>query len=284
MMREGTPAGDDGGGALTRRAVLQGAGAAIAVGAVGTTGAGATGLRGRAAAAKPPFDIRDHVAHPELASDCVQCVYDDINRMVILVGDIPFRRLFRTPMSQLVPVLRPRVAQAAGFGLIGDPGRVFGLSNELEQGAPRSTIADFYILSRRHVPRGVRDVLLQLRREGIRIPLPNAGGSDSTVRAEVIRRLLRAAPNFTFEKLYTVPKIHTSRAALEAIGFAKANALLGWGKNDYCCAHRVRGPFNQEDACLPQPDSECYLGGSTNSFCTAISDDCPPERLPPKKR
>ena len=272
-------------GKLTRRAAIQGAGAGIALGAAGTVAGPGRAQRGGAAAAKPPFDIRDLIPDSQLDSAAIQALYDDVNRMVLLVGDIPFRRLFHTPMSRLVPEVAPRIQQAAAFGLMADPAGTLALAGQLQQQAAKQTVGDFFARSRREIGRGVLGILVGLRRQGIRVPLPNSGGDEAKARALVIRRLVRAAPNLTFLDLQARPRTHTSRATRNALHFAKANGLLGWQTNDRCCDHKGFDLGNKVflDLCRPSTGTFCAYGtgteqthrGVTYGICTAISDDCP---------
>jgi hypothetical protein len=270
---------------LTRRAAIKGAGAAVALGAAGSAAGPAVAERAGGAALKPPFDVRDQVQDSNLDAPAIQALYDDVNRLVLLIGDIPLRRLFRTPMSQLVPEIAPRVQQAAAFGLIADPAATLALATQLQQQAPGRTLGDFFARSRREIGRGVLGILVGLRRQGIRIPLPNSGGNEAKARALVIRRLVRAAPNLTFGELQTIPKTRVSGATRNAIAFAKANGLLDWQTNDRCCDHKGYNLGNRVylDLCRPNTGTFCAYGkgteqthmGITYGICTAISDDCP---------
>src|SRR5437773_8796220 len=78
------------------------------------------------------YDIRDQVQDSDLDAESIQCVYDDINRMVILIGDIPFKKLLCTPLSELIPILRERVVEAHRCGLILDLARVTELGTVLK--------------------------------------------------------------------------------------------------------------------------------------------------------
>jgi hypothetical protein len=123
-------------------------------------------------------------------------VYDAINRMVILIGDIPFEQLFTLEMRALVPLVRPQIRVAAIFDLIDDPDEVAELLDELREEASRSTISDFFVLSRVQVPSRTRDLLIALRRRGIKTPLPLSDGSltDARVCCSKAADLRRSQP------------------------------------------------------------------------------------------
>lgn len=265
---------------VTRRSVLKGAGAAIALGAAGGPAEAASPEACRAQRQKPPYDIRDQIQDSELDADCIQCVYDDINRMVILIGDIPFRRLFHKPMSELVPQVRARLGEAQRYGLLDDPAQTDRLAQALQQQAPELSIGAFYARSRGHVPRDVQAILIGLRRQGIRIPLPNAGGKEAKTRSRVVRRLVHDASDLTFKQYYTVAKRHLPHETRHALTFARQNALLGWGNNDRCCDH---DKFTKLDFCRPRTDKFCALAldpaptehhGVLYGFCIDTSDKC----------
>src|SRR5204863_4142293 len=120
-------------------------------------------------------------------------------------------------------------------GLILDLARVTELGTVLKDKGGELTVGDCYARARRRIPNEIQHLLVELRREGIRIPLPNSGGKESKDRALVIDRLKRSAPEFTFKKYYTVARRNVPPASRRALAFARLHALLGWGKNDRCC-------------------------------------------------
>jgi hypothetical protein len=267
------------GDAITRRTALKGAGAAVAAGA---TGAG--GLLGAAAAVaqthpKPPYDIRDQVQGSHLDSPAIQAVYDDINRMAILIGDIPFRRLFRAPLRDLVPQIESRIPQAHTYGLISDPVKAEQLAAAMVKRGPRVSIADIYVHPRSDFSNKALKLFVDLRRLGVRIPLPG-GEKKEKKRAEVIRRLMKAAPFFTFLQYYTVAHEDLSTGTRNALAYARQNALLGWGNNDRCCAVEK---FTKLDYCIARAGKFCALApnpkpqeknGVLYGFCVDASDRC----------
>ena len=81
--------------------------------------------------ASAPFDVRNGIHEAELDDESIQLVYDAINRMVVLIGDIPFSRLFLAPIREIGPLVAPRVKMAARYGLLREPALVEQLIGEL---------------------------------------------------------------------------------------------------------------------------------------------------------
>src|SRR5262249_11710594 len=102
--------------------------------------------------------------------------------------------------------------------------------------------------------KGLR-ILVDLRREGIRVPLP---GSEKGIprRAKVIDGLMKHASSFTFHEYYTVPQDGLPAGLLKATALARSLGLLGWGKNDRCCAYDKNTFLHY---CTPRADSFCAL-------------------------
>jgi len=133
-------------------------------------------------------------------------VYDAINRRVILIGDIPFEQLFTLEMRALVPLVRPQIRVAAIFDLIDDPDEVAELLDELREEASRSTISDFFVLSRVQVPSRTRDLLIALWRRGIKIPLPLSDGSLTDARSAALKQLISVAPALRLRGFSPTPR------------------------------------------------------------------------------
>jgi hypothetical protein len=119
-----------------------------------------------------PFDVRTGIREAELDDEAVQLTYDAINRMVVLIGDIPFDRLFVAPIQELAPLVLPRITVAARHRLLRAPAVVDQLMHELVSSAGSHTIGSFFVHSRHEVSSDISLLLRKLRREGVRIPLP----------------------------------------------------------------------------------------------------------------
>ena len=277
--------------AVTRRSVIKGAGAAVAA-------SGASGLLGAAAAMGQetlppttppttttgptlPYDIRRQVQGSELDPPSIQAVYDDINRMNLLMGDVPFRRLFLAPMRKLVPLLETRVPQAQTYGLVSDPERLEHLAKAMVKRGPDVSIADIYVNSRQEFSDKALKLFVALRRLGIRIPLPG-DEKHQKQRLRVVKGLVKSAGDLTFHDYYTLPSDSLSTGARNALAFSRRFALLGWGNNDRCCTSSPQtAPFSY---CTPATGKFCaiaetfggpqYKNGVLVGICTDASTKC----------
>jgi len=254
---------------LTRRAVLTAA--AGAAGALIAAKASPPKANAHEHHPKPPFDIRRQVGNTESDDECIQCVYDAINRMVILIGDIPFAQLFTLQMIKLVPLVQPQIRVAATFDLIEDPDEVAELADELSEEASRSTISEFFVLSRDQVPSRTRNLLIALRRQGIKIPLPLSDGSLTNARSDALQQLISVAPDLTFKRLFTDAQVNTPEPVVAALSAVQALGLLGWFKNDRCCKGMIAAAATMEffEGGICTLDSEMLN-------CSLISTLCAP--------
>jgi len=263
---------EEGRTSMTRRAMLTG-GSMAALGAM--VGCGHTTMPGRPAP-KPPFDIRDSVPDAALDDDCLQCIYDTVNRMVLLIGDIAFIDLFGLPMGSLVPRIAPRISQAAGYGLLRNPDRVEELAGALQSRARESTIADFFISPRSQVAPDTLTLLIQIRREGIQIPLPLSEGRSPEPRRVALEQLVEAAPDLTFQELFTRSKEETPQNVTAAVQSIRIVGLFAWWNNNRCC-DRGGGAVPGTDVCVVNTGTWCNLPGPSRSFCSIGSDICVPD-------
>jgi hypothetical protein len=72
----------------------------------------------------PPFDVRNGIPEAELDDESIQLLYDAVNRMVVLIGEIPSSRLFLAPICEIGLLVAPRVTIAARYGLLREPALV----------------------------------------------------------------------------------------------------------------------------------------------------------------
>lgn len=217
---------------------------------------------------KPPFDIRDQVPDAEQDDECIQCVYDAINRMVILIGNISFEQLFTLNVASLSPLVRPQIKIAAKFGLIRDVEEVLDLVDELVKEAGNSTITDFFALGRSAFSQRTVKILIELRRRGIRIPLPASDGSLAPDRFAAVQQLISVGPNLTFTNLFIDAKSSTPASVLGAVSTLQGLGLFAWFKNDRCC----RGFVGASAVCDPFDGKLCII--NHEGECTLISDEC----------
>lgn len=243
---------------ITRKSLLKGMAAAGVVTTIGDTA-----LR---AQMQLPFDVRALVPGSESDDACVQCVYTTINRMAVLIGDVPFHQLLGTPMQQLIPgTLLPRTQTAAALGLIQDPGLVMALLQSLLAQSPRATLAGLF--AGEQTSDQASQTLVRLWHSGIRLTIPPADAQPGP-RSAVVERLLQAAPAFTFIQLFTRSALDTPAHTLAAVRFARENALFAWYGNYRCCnkANRCK-PTSEQSWC-----NEIISGESIR--CSDCSDPC----------
>jgi hypothetical protein len=221
-----------------------------------------------------PFDIRELVPGSENDEPRVQLVYDTVNRMVVLIGDVPFRRLFSEPLAALGERVLARADEAVDGGLLDDEAAVREAVARLLTSASELTVGELFCREHHHLRREVVESTIAVRRLGIQIPIPGRGGER---RRESLRRLLRTAPEVTFKDLFVKSGRDVGDETLRAIHAVKRVGLLGWFGNDRCCAKRA-GHDGIADLCSPNNGTWCNLTGMDDDLCSIGSDPCPPEK------
>jgi hypothetical protein len=231
----------------------------------------------RARAGQLPFDVRRQVPGSEDDAECIQCVYDSINRTVILLGDVPFGELFSTPLAELAEQLSPRLETLLEVGLLDDPQRVRDITAELVKAKPGVTIGNCFTST--HESFGFNNVatVVALRREGINIPIPAVMKKVAKQRAAVLRAMVQVAPKMTYRGIVEMAHEDHSGRYLKLLGSAKALAMCpDQGPNDRCCM-RLR---NGTDGCVSNQGTFCAVAVDINGnprpgLCSGMSDRCP---------
>jgi len=221
------------------------------------------------------FDIRQLVPGSELDEPRIQAVYDTVNRMVALIGDIPFSELFGAPLRTIARSAGPRVEPAENAGLLQDSGGLARLARQLGQHAGEATIGELFCASRTEVPARLVELLIKLRRFGMQIPMPAFNDGKSDQRRKALDRLLEVAPDLTFKELFTRAKADTSKNTVAAIARLRTLGRLAGFANDRCCIHKV-GPDSITDKCDFQSDKWCNLTGADGETCSIGSQACEP--------
>ncbi|HXR40464.1 MAG TPA: hypothetical protein VN776_15290 [Terracidiphilus sp.] len=222
----------------------------------------------------PPFDVRDRVPESELDDESIQLIYDAINRMVVLIGEIALARLFLAPLSELCPLIEPRVEMAAQFGLLREEAAVTKLIRELRDQAGEATIASFFVRSRDRIAPETSLLLRKLRRHGVRIPLPVSDGSEQEARQGVIDELIRVFPEGSFRALFDPKPNQLTPEVRKAIQHARYMGLFSWWVNDKCCRCEMSGG-------VPNLPTDCNCYPSTGKWCAiddqgmCLGDMCP---------
>jgi hypothetical protein len=204
----------------------------------------------------------------------VQLVYDTVNRMVVLVGEVPFKRLFTERISSLAEHVGSRVDDAVDAGLLDDGPAVSEAIHGVARAGGDHTVEELFAAGRHELGREVTESALALRRLGVQIPIPGLGGER---KREAVRRLLGAAPAMTFTDLFVVPARDVDEETIRAIHGVKRAGLLGWFANDRCCA-RNAGHDGVADLCSPNNSTWCNLTGMDEDTCSVGSDPCPPPK------
>jgi hypothetical protein len=190
--------------------------------------------------------------------------------MVLLIGDVPFDRLFRETLPALAEHVIPRLAEAHRAGLLADPEA--GAAAAERAARAGSTLAVEAVLCRspKELPHAVVESLDELRRLGLSIP--PLGGGERLRRA--LDRLLASAPELTFQRLFTTPARDVDAKALGAIRAVREAGLFAKLANDRCCA-RGAGHDGVADLCNPNADTWCNLAGQDEDLCSIASTPCP---------
>jgi hypothetical protein len=201
---------------------------------------------------KPPFDVRDIVRGSELDNDHLQARYDTANRMMLLIGNIPFQRLFTENWGALLPEVAARVTDATNLSLLRDradlPGldvasrfrlllsqypdmnwRSYTATNYKRQDGDRDTGLD-----------PLFDVHIALWRQGIYFPHPLGCLKCNTEQYEAMDALAAIAGSRTyqgyFERFLHGVSSDWKREEIAAVKRAMtAGVLFDPAPNDRCC-------------------------------------------------
>ncbi|MGD0830619.1 MAG: hypothetical protein ABR907_06735 [Terracidiphilus sp.] len=223
-----------------------------------------------------PFDIRDRVPESELDEESIQLVYDAVNRMIVLIGEIPFSRLFLAPFRQLAALVEQRVGAAASFGLLREAEQVRHLLRQLSQQSGDATIASFFVSSRDQVAPETSLLLRRLRRHGVRIPLPVSDCTELEARQHVIDELVRVFPDGTFLALFDPRPNQLTPEVRHAIHHARLLGLFSWWVNDRCCRCETYGGLPTDCNCYYSPGNWCHI--DDQGMC--LGDMCPAPKEP----
>ena len=189
----------------------------------------------------------------------IEAAYDTVNRMMLLIGDIPFGKLFTTPWVQLSLTCNVPDAQAAG--LLNDPAAVYNAFDQLEAAGSMSWQSyingDIY----REGDDAVGEALKVLNRQGIILPRLYAKPSTNKKTMLALNELIEKAPELTYMGVFTESIPDYSK--LEAVRAAIRHEVPGVPPNGKCCnadAGICQGGLQQQT---------CYYcgGGSGTSYC-----------------
>ena len=219
------------------------------------------------------FVIRSFVVGSDRDDEITQAIYNSVNRLIALVGDIPFRELFESPISHLSESALANLARVAP-GLIRDPDSLRELFHQLAGIAGAATLGQLFSDSRPTADRRVLTLLIAIRRAGVRIPIPARHDGKAELRRLALTDLAKSAPDLTFREMFTRPRREVSNEVLSAIGRVKTLGLLSWFANDRCCV-KGGGHDGVADKCSFHKDLWCNLTGQDGDLCSLASDLCP---------
>jgi len=186
---------------------------------------------------KPPFDVRDLMPNQCRSSDIVEAGYDAINRMMILMGDIPFDRLFTARWGELFPELIQAIDTAQHFDLIRDADIVmesFERLQEFEEVSWRSHVHGEHADSEEEI----RAIHVDLLAQGIYFPFLRVCPCTSAVVQRALSTLLahEELSNLTYRDLFvsSLPcsELTTLRPIIRA---AIRTGIVFSNPNGLCC-------------------------------------------------
>jgi hypothetical protein len=222
------------------------------------------------------FDVRRLVRCRDVTRDnaLVQAAYDTVNRMVGLIGDVPFQDLFLLPWKTLMPRLRANVDRIEGRhdgAGVPNADAVRERFSLLGSKYPQLTFATFGWQPSPGVEDKGRDALEELWRQGIYLGF--AGGDAQQTAALV--RLLALVPTLTYHDVHTKPASSVSPEAGCAVRTALASGIMFLPTNNYCCFTNANGTktcrFKTGEACTCADTggtSNCGAGCSLGStYC-----------------
>lgn len=210
---------------------------------------------------KPVFDVRTmkSLAYDGPDNDMIEAAYDTVNRMVILIGDIPFKTLFTSPWIQLS--LSCRIQDAEAAGLLNDPEAVWNAFDVLEASGRMSWSSyingDVYREGDDEISLAHR----ALDRQGIFLPHLRGRTSTNKKVMTTLNTLIEKAPELTY--FHVLTQSIGNLEALDAVRDAVKLAIIMIPANHKCCSFDTI-------TCIPGlPMQTCYscTGGSGSSMC-----------------
>jgi len=179
------------------------------------------------------FEVRNlkSLGYDGPENDSVEAAYDTVNRMMLLMGDIPFGKLFATPWVQLS--LSCRVPDMHAAGLLNDPAAVYSAFDVLEGAGHMSWVSyingDVY----REGDDEISLALRTLNRQGIFLPMLRKKASANKKTMIALNDLVSLAPEFTYFRLFTESIPDYSQ--LDAVKASVKHEIIAVPSNGKCC-------------------------------------------------
>ncbi|HZT41799.1 MAG TPA: hypothetical protein VFA07_06400 [Chthonomonadaceae bacterium] len=215
--------------------------------------------------------IKAYGGKPDWYSDRLQADFDTIDRMVALIGDIPFEELFARPLAVVLTRIQANVCRARP-GLIKHPGEVQELLDALVEMTGDRSFCELVHCKRGEYPEGVDTALYTLvQRHGIHFPLTNYYRPKNYRRA--LRDLIEYAGKRTYLDVFRKCQCKLPQNEKSALYYAWKERLIQLGDSSFCC--------NTNNKCQAAPSGSCVNGtnGCVPGYTTCGASPLP-RRLP----
>jgi hypothetical protein len=207
------------------------------------------------------FNIRStpSLQYDGLENDMVEAAYDTVNRMMILMGDIPFGEFLAMPWVKLS--LSCRVPDMHAAGLLNDPAAVYAAFDVLEAAGQMSFSSyingDVY----RDGTDTISLALRTLNRQGILLPTLRSKPNTNKKTVLALNDIVSLASDLTYFSVFTesIPDY----ARLDAVRAAMKQEIFALPPNSKCC------DVNTNSCTGGATGQTCYYcgGGSGTSYC-----------------
>jgi hypothetical protein len=209
------------------------------------------------------FDVRTQpsLAYDGIENDMTEAAYDTVNRMMVLMGDIPFGELFTTPWVKLS--LSCRVPDLHAAGLLNDPAAVYSAFDVLEAAGQSSWSSyingDVY----REGDDDISKALASMNRQGIYLPRLHPVASKNKRSMIALNELVDVASDLTYFQLFT--ESISDYARLDAVRNAIKCSIIALPPNGKCCNISTGKCQASGD-----PSTSCYFcgAGSGTTICS----------------
>jgi hypothetical protein len=218
-----------------------------------------------------PFDVRMFVDDPDGGPNDVQCSYDRLNVTGNLFPHLPYAQLLPLPLRDLLPMLEPGLQILVAAGLLSDFVRIRDLLAVLGQHAPDLSLIDLFGTPRDDpMVNQAFDVLVELFRLGLTLPLPPVSEREARRRRSAAEALVKTHPDGAFQTLFTTPSSEVRPSVLSLVGRLKElgfSLVASGGYNYRCCIGRMCTQTDKQLWC-----NTITSGGATE--CSECSDSC----------
>lgn len=214
------------------------------------------------------WDVRTTVDNPDVEDPKIQRSYDTINVMAFVFKDIPFHRMYTTPLRKLAAEdLIPKITEAYGLGLMPGAKQAFPdtdkLVDRLNALESDLTIQDF--MTDPNIPEEISELFPAVRAAGLCAPFAGATDEDRTRWKASFDVLLGCdARDLSYYDVYTKSKDNCAPDVVSAIEQASEAGVLNKLPNNSVWI---------VDHCSPAPAAFCNssLTGGPSLACSRAS-------------